>query len=188
MACPLAALAQSRPSSRAWDEDAEEPTEGGRSPQRRSQTELILEGLRDLDWGLALVVVGGGTALFIGALAVQHRWRHRPRACARCHRPRTLLHELEEDFHLEPGEQVEERLGSVDYDVWWCDHCHDVEVLPHRPLITPYLRCDRCRYTTVKQSTTPLPRGAWGARYVRVTLACQHCHHTVSFTRRSDPS
>ncbi len=185
LACPALTLAQSRPYASDWDDHDEEPDKGGHSMKRRT-LEPELEGLRNLDWPLAMAVVGGGTALGLGVLVVLHKRRHRPRLCARCHRPRTLLHEQEDDYHLDPGEQVEEQLGSVDYDVWWCEHCHDTEVLPHRPLITPYVDCDRCRYTTVKESTTPLPRGRFGQRYVRVTLTCQHCHHTTSFTRRID--
>jgi hypothetical protein len=188
LACPALALAQSRPSSRDWQARDEESTGGGPSPQRRSQTELMLEGLRDLDWGLAVVVVGGGTGLFIGVLYLLHRRRIRPRVCERCHGLRTLLSEEEEDDHLETGEQVEEKLGSVDYDVWWCHHCHDVEVLPHKPLITLYLTCDRCRYTTVSRSTSAPRLGRHGNQYVDVTLDCLNCHHTVTFTRRYDDS
>jgi uncharacterized protein len=186
LACPALVLARNRPSSDPWDEHDEEPTRGARLPPRRSQAELFLEGLRDLDWGLAVVVVGGGTGLFIGVLYLLHQRRIRPRICAQCHQPRRLLSEEEEDDHLEVGEQVEEKMGSMDYDVWWCDHCHDVEVLPHKPLYTPYASCDRCQYNTVKQFSTPLPSGTWGTRYVQVTLECQSCHHSVSFKRRQD--
>ena len=174
LACPTLALAQSRP-------------EGERVPQPGKLLKESVEGLTD-DVPFTIAVVGGGTALLFVVLALMHRWRHRPRPCARCHSPRTLLHDLEDDFHLEPGEQVEEKMGSVDYDVWWCDHCLDVEVLPHRPLYTPYLRCDRCRYTTVKQSTSDPIRGRFGDMSVRVTLSCHHCHHTSSFMRSYERS
>jgi hypothetical protein len=137
-----------------------------------------------VDWRFALIVVSGGTALLLIVLAVLHKWRRRQRLCERCHYPRTLLSEQEEDDHLESGEQVEEKVGSVDYDVWWCAHCKDVEVLPYRALVTPYLTCEECRYITLDRSVSEPMRRRDGNKYVRVTLSCRHCHHTSSFLRR----
>ena len=36
------------------------------------------------------------------------------------------LTEAEDDTYLDRGEQTEERLGSVDYDVWGCRLCDNV--------------------------------------------------------------
>ena len=36
------------------------------------------------------------------------------------------IEEFADDEHLEEGQRLEERLESIDYDVWRCDDCGEV--------------------------------------------------------------
>ena len=47
--------------------------------------------------------------------------RYHRRRCPRCGRTMRRLDEAADDARLVPGQVVEERLGSVDYDVWACE-------------------------------------------------------------------
>ena len=43
---------------------------------------------------------------------------------------RCVFHEGADNVHLDSGRQLEEVLGSVDYDVWQCTGCSHHQVLP----------------------------------------------------------
>ena len=49
--------------------------------------------------------------------------RHRRRRCPACQARMVCLAEADDDALLEEGQQAEERVGSVDYDVWKCEAC-----------------------------------------------------------------
>ena len=77
-------------------------------------------------WGIGTVLagIGGAIAAAIGSITGFRRWRrYRRRRCPRCQTLMTRLGETEDDALLAEGEQAEERVGSVDYDVWKCGAC-----------------------------------------------------------------
>ena len=42
-----------------------------------------------------------------------------------------LIDEEHDNDYLTPAQDTEEKLNSIDYDVWHCPHCHETEVLPY---------------------------------------------------------
>jgi uncharacterized protein len=46
-----------------------------------------------------------------------------PPRCRACKTRMVKLSESGDDLHLEPEEQAEEQLGSINYDVWMCNDC-----------------------------------------------------------------
>src|SRR5689334_8512311 len=77
-------------------------------------------------WGIGAILSGVGAAMatVIGAITSVRRWRRRrPRRCPKCQALMTRLSEADDDALLADGEQTEERVGSVDYDVWRCSAC-----------------------------------------------------------------
>ncbi len=77
-------------------------------------------------WGLGGVLagLGGAIAAAIGSITGFRRWRrYRRRRCPTCQALMTRLGEIEDDALLAEGQLVEERVGSVDYDVWRCGAC-----------------------------------------------------------------
>jgi uncharacterized protein len=133
-----------------------------------------------IPWMLSMVgLVGGG-----GLLA--RRWlRRRPRRCAQCGGMRMLLDDLAEDPHLSEGQQAEERVGSVDYDVWWCEGCQDTEIRRHKALLSSRHTCEKCGFVTAKDFTRTLEVAtAFSEGRVEVRRRCQHCGHVQVFYRR----
>lgn len=124
-------------------------------------------------------------ALIAGVIVALVMWRRhlrrRPRICPRGHGEMICLDEVADDAALEPGQRAEERVGSVDYDVWACRSCDERMVIPYRRW-SMYESCPRCRYQTLKKTVTPLASvgGAAGA-FERIELACANCGwHDVS--------
>jgi uncharacterized protein len=89
----------------------------------------------------------------IGSIFGVRRWRRlRRRRCPACQMLMTRLGESADDALLEEGQQAEERVGSVDYDVWKCPGCSHHFTLRYPKWISSYERCPQCRHRT-KSST-----------------------------------
>lgn len=99
---------------------------------------------------LPLLLIPGGIGATFASIFGVRRWRRRrPRSCPRCGLPMQRLAEGDDDAHLEHGQQVEEKVKSVDYDVWACS-CGERLILPYKKLFTSYRECRECHRRTAK--------------------------------------
>lgn len=140
----------------------------------------------DLPWvlwlakRLALIAaaVAGAVALVRG---VHRGW---PRRCPAGHGPMARLDEVADDAALAPAQQSEERLASVDYDVWACSRCPERVVVGHRRWLSAHERCARCGARTLRRQVRPV-RAATTARtgLEEHALHCLHCGHTATQQR-----
>jgi uncharacterized protein len=103
--------------------------------------------------------------------------RVKPRLCPKCGKDLKRMSEKQEDAYLTPGQQNEEMLGSVDYDVWVCMDCGNRIFLPYDKSFTRYQPCPKCHYKTYAQITdrivmppTPLSAGQGAHVY-----SCGNC-------------
>lgn len=130
--------------------------------------------------GLTLLAGAGGGSLLLGGGAWLYLQRRR-RRCEVCGKEMLLLDEVADDAHLDAGQQAEERLGSVDYEVRLCEEHERVVVIPHNKWFSGYSACSSCgRRTARKQSVTVEHATYTHGGRVRVTEDCQHCgHHDV---------
>jgi uncharacterized protein len=108
---------------------------------------------------------------------VRARRRYRPRRCEQCAQPMRLLSEQDDDAHLVDGAQTEERIASVDYDVWLCA-CGYAELQDYKGP-KPALLCQRCAFRTDvcirDQTVTAATEYATGLR--ELEYVCRHCQH-----------
>jgi uncharacterized protein len=88
-------------------------------------------------------IIGGLVALFAGLVGGRHWLRYHPRKCPRCGKTMRRLDEKSDNAKLQAGQVVEEKLGSVDYDVWVCE-CGESLVVPYRRMFTKYSECRKC--------------------------------------------
>lgn len=71
-------------------------------------------------------------------------FRDMPRTCENCG---TIMHKLDEhedNAFLTPQEDMEEQIGSVDYDVWMCDKCRNTDIYRFEAPFTRYTECPQC--------------------------------------------
>jgi uncharacterized protein len=141
------------------------------------------------DDGVAVGMLAGGGALGLaglgGVAALLVRRRKRLRTCFKCtpNRRMLLLDEVEDDKHLDAGEQTEERLGSVDYDVFICPGCQDSKMIRHNKWFSGYSTCT-CSYKTLKHSSHTIVSATYDhGGQVQVTEDCMHCGHHSSYIR-----
>lgn len=141
-----------------------------------------------LPWiGIALVFTPllfplGVVAIVVGYLLRKRQLRRRPRPCPRGHGPMVCLDEDADDVALDAGQRKEERVGSVDYDVWACRSCDERIVIPYRRW-SRYDMCPQCRYRTLRKAVrTVMTATIVSGGREEITLACVNCGwRNVSF-------
>jgi uncharacterized protein len=138
------------------------------------------------DWvpvaGLAATMAGGsGAGMY---LLSRYRRRRRRRSCPSCQSDLVRLGEEVEDDHLTAGQQAEERLRSVDYDVWTCPLCSHVIKLRYKTFFSSFATCPSCHYRT-KSKTVERVQAATTSQsgLERITETCQHCGKSHTSTR-----
>jgi uncharacterized protein len=131
-------------------------------------------------WGIA----GGGGFGLSGFIFIRRWLRNKPRNCERCQQPMVRLSEQADDEHLNHNEKNEEKVGSVDYDIWCCTACPQVIKLRYGTWFTSYARCPKCQAVTKSSNSTTLQEATYssGGR-VRIDEACAACDYRHTFTR-----
>lgn len=136
-------------------------------------------------WLTALVGVGGGLGgggvLLLAFAKVR---RYRPRKCPACTRRMQRLVESEDDAHLEPGQLAEERVGSIDYDVWKCPACGHHLTLRYPTWSGDGSQCPQCRHWTVVRSETVVdPPTTRASGRAQVDEKCAFCNYAHQYTK-----
>lgn len=81
---------------------------------------------------------------YLYAKRLRRSLREKPLRCDCCGGTMRLLSEAEEDQYLNFKQQAEERVKSVDYDVWKCNVCDNYKVLAYEKMTTKYKVCPQC--------------------------------------------
>jgi uncharacterized protein len=152
--------------SAARDEPVELPSPRSESYENRST-------------GVVALVIGllSGIPITAGSIVGFRKWRRRrPRRCPVCQTLMTRLGEADDDALLEGGQQAEERIGSVDYDVWKCGGCGHHFTLRYPKWVSGYAQCPQCHNRT-KRSTEEVvsPASTISSGSARVVETCAFC-------------
>jgi uncharacterized protein len=111
--------------------------------------------------------------------------RTRPIKCEHCGGSMRLLSEIEEDQYLNFKQQAEERVKSIDYDVWKCNVCDNYKVLPYEKITTKYQVCPQCgakTYSLVRDRIiTPATTLATGRGEKVHECANCHCRKVIPY-------
>jgi uncharacterized protein len=141
----------------------------------------------DRPWGIGTLLGGlvGALAAAIGSIIGFGRWRrYRRRRCPACHSWMTRLDDVEDDAMLAAGEQAEERVGSVDYDVWKCDACSHHFTLRYPKWMTRYAKCAQCGNRTQSSTeTVVVPATTSSSGSAQVVEQCAFCNFHHEYTK-----
>lgn len=127
-----------------------------------------------------LLFAGGGV---VGGGAIARRWKYKKdRTCTVCGEMMQMLPEEEDDAHLSGGQQMEETIGSVDWQYWYCEPCGDGKLLEVSKWFSGYKRCPSCHrktmtvtHSTIRAATT------YSSGLREVVKECANCN----FRRRT---
>ena len=102
--------------------------------------------------------------------------RHRPRDCHVCHNKMNLLDEVIDDEYLDGGQRIEEYLDSIDYDVWKCYSCNNIDIIAFKTWFSKIRACKACNYKTLTVSTTILESATYNrSGRKRLDYYCKNC-------------
>lgn len=117
----------------------------------------------------------------VGSLAGHWRRfrRYGPRHCSHCGTGLVLLSEEDDDAHLMGRQRLEEKLGSVDYDVWYCPACLDTDTEYYVSLFTALQACPKCQARALKDGRQQILRAATNDKEGRAQVEgrCLNCNH-----------
>lgn len=108
-----------------------------------------------------------------------HALRNQPRNCPECNSQMSKLNEWADNRYLKSSEKVEERIRSIDYDVWKCGSCEYYTAIDFENFYTSYRACEICSaktYSCYKRSTIKSPTytsTGLGMKYYQ----CKNCDH-----------
>lgn len=131
---------------------------------------------------LALTVLGLGIPIIasLPLVIMLRRWRNAPHPCPNCGTMMEKIDEVHDNEYLDRGQDLEERLGSVDYDVWRCPHCGETDIEQYVQRNTPFHQCECCHSYTSRLMRTRVLREPTSTREgegVR-EYSCMNCGHT----------
>ena len=120
--------------------------------------------------------IGGVVVILIGGIIGGRRWaRYRPRKCPRCGKTMRRLSESADDAKLVEGQRVEEKLGSVDYDVWVCE-CGESLTIPYNKWFSGYGECRKCHRRAAKSTRViVMPATTVSSGIAEDRFACKAC-------------
>ncbi len=149
--------------------------------RRLTNYDKSLQWRKHLEYYCLLVVFSLGAALIfaIPAFLIYRRLRTKRVVCSTCGSKMHRLGEEEDNAFLTTGEDAEEKLDTVDYDVWLCDSCGTIEKFPYFKSQTKFTRCPRCGHITyglVSDRIVRTPTASREGRGVK-TYQCRHCGH-----------
>lgn len=123
-----------------------------------------------------------------------HQARNKPMKCPACNGKMHKLNEEEDNNLLSPSQDFEEKINSVDYDVWVCDDCGTVEryAFPNRH--SQYEVCPHCgtKAMTLVHDHTLVPATTRAAGVGEKVYECKYCHNNTrkrySIPKKEDAS
>lgn len=140
---------------------------------------------KSLIWRKSLLVMGIGTLfslgsailLFLLAFFLYRFWRTRCIRCGHCGAKMRRLPEDEDNNYLTPGEDCEEKLKTVDYDVWLCPECGAVDKYPYVENQKFFSKCPRCGTVAygLDSDRTLVPATTRQAGVGEKRYRCRHC-------------
>lgn len=101
------------------------------------------------------------------------------RLCPNCGTRMKRLDEEQDNFYLTPAQDVEEKIDSVDYDVWLCPNCHETDIIPYENQLSAYKECPNCHARTFVQTSDRITRQPTERRNGEgvKTYECVNCKH-----------
>lgn len=121
-------------------------------------------------------------------------WRTRRLTCDNCYSRMNRLPEDKDNDYLTSGEDCEEQLGTVDYDVWLCPDCGSIKKYAFIKNQNYYKECPACHHLAygLKYERTITPSTVKSEGVGEKVYECRHCGHTdrtrFKIEKKPDPA
>lgn len=128
---------------------------------------------------LSFVGLGIPFLVTIPFILVLNHWRNHRRACPHCGTAMTKVDEVNDNSYLTPSQDLEEQVGSVDYDVWLCPQCGETDIIPYVNPSSQLVECDNCHARTARLVANRIvrrPTATHKGQGIK-EYECLNCHH-----------
>jgi len=133
------------------------------------------------EWAPLAGIFGVMGLLGLGGYAYHRRER---RTCPQCRVRMRMLSEIDDDEHLDEGQQHEEAIGAIDYQVFVCDQCSFSRTLTVHRWFSGYSQCRACGTKAQRSTSTTVRHASYtSGGLVRIEEFCTYCDATHSYTR-----
>ncbi len=131
---------------------------------------------------LMLSFIGLGMPLVatIPLILLLNHWRNHSRKCPNCSAKMMKVDEVNDNKFLTPSQDLEEQVGSVDYDVWICQKCNETDILAYVNSSSSMSECPNCHARTLvmKVNRVVSQPTAYRSGVGEKVYVCLNCHHT----------
>lgn len=110
----------------------------------------VLQKYKLTSLAVTFLTLGFGLPAMLLLYGMSHRVRRHKRRCTHCGTRMQLIDEVHDNDFLNPAQDLEERIGSVDYDVWHCPKCAQTDILPYANTMSDYKECPVCHARTLR--------------------------------------
>ncbi|MDE6801881.1 MAG: TPM domain-containing protein [Muribaculaceae bacterium] len=90
------------------------------------------------------LTLGIGIIAFVPLWLILRHLRLKRHNCPNCGTRMHRLDEVTDNEYLTPAQDTEERLKSVDYDVWLCPNCNETDIIPYINKRSTFSTCPVC--------------------------------------------
>ena len=157
---------------------------------RNEPVELTSSGSESYEngsWGIGTLLMSllGAIPVGVGSIAGFRKLRRRRRRrCPACQALMVRLAEEEDDALLQEGQQAEERVGSVDYDVWKCEACSHHFTLRYPKWFSGFAECPQCHNHTKSSTQTVIEQATTSSSgSASVVEQCGFCSFHREYTK-----
>jgi uncharacterized protein len=108
--------------------------------------------------------------------------RFGPHGCSKCGAQLELLSEQGDDPKLSSVQQLEEKIGSVDYDVWFCPACLNTDTKRYINTFSTIRECPKCHARAYKEDPQKviIPATTVSSGAAQVEGRCVACNYKPS--------
>lgn len=131
---------------------------------------------------LTFLGLGVPVVAWLVCRGVMDHVRNHKRACPNCDHPMHKVDEVHDNDYLTPSQDLEEKLNSVDYDVWLCDNCGETDITPYRNRQSGYSVCPQCGAQTLAPAGDRIIQQPTAYREGRGEhlFVCRNCRSRIS--------
>ncbi|KAA6320857.1 hypothetical protein EZS27_029423 [termite gut metagenome] len=117
------------------------------------------------------------------AKAQMRKLRKQPIRCHVCESMMHILPENEDNKFLSPSQDFEERIQSVDYDVFLCNNCRNKVVFEYDNKSSNYAKCPKCNAKAFTKKTSYMLQTPThiSAGLERVVYHCKFCGYEKNY-------
>jgi uncharacterized protein len=121
----------------------------------------------------------GAVTLAVLSQNIRRYRRYGPHGCSKCGTQLIMLDEQVDDTKLSEVQCLEEKLGSVDYDVWYCPACLHDDTEQYVSYFSGFQDCPKCRARLFKEGSqrtiqSPTTYSSGSAEVEGRCVSCKH--------------